>query len=366
MSIGPATSTSDLSLTFLQDGGQPAQAAADALAAFLNGAQSSLAVAVYDCALDGPLAAQVGGALNAAAERGVDVRFAYFAGPHRSPTVPPPKRGSYAFAASLQVPVRTIAGFRALMHHKYIVRDAGTDTGAVWTGSMNWTLDAWTREENVVLQIQSPGLAGCYRADFEDLWQTRVVEDSGRSDGGVAAVSYGGQTLAARVWFSPGEGPQMAHAVAGAIRGAQRRVVVASPVLTDGSILGALRDLVHGGGVPVAGICDATQMEEVFDQWGQDEQASWKLAAFGEIAHAGRFAGKRSQPYAPGSVHDYMHAKVIVVDDTVFTGSYNFSHSGEENAENLLSLSNAGIADTCTRFISRLVDRYGQSTAPVP
>jgi phosphatidylserine/phosphatidylglycerophosphate/cardiolipin synthase-like enzyme len=107
-------------------------------------------------------------------------------------------------------------------------------------------------------------------------------------------------------------------------------------------------------------------MEEVFDQWGQDERAQWKTEAFGEVAHAGRFAGKHSQPYAPGSVHDYMHAKIVVVDDMVFTGSYNFSHSGEENAENLLLLSSAGVADACTRFVSRLVDVYGQGTAPVP
>lgn len=359
-------STGDLSLTFLQDGGQPAQSVADALSGFLNGAQSSLAIAVYDCALSGALAGQIAGAINSAGRRGVDVRFAYFAGPHRSPTVPPPKGGSDTFAATLQVPTRTIAGFQALMHHKYVVRDAGTNAAAVWTGSTNWTDDAWDREENIIVQAPSSALAACYLADFEDLWQRRVIENTGRSAGGTAAVSYLGQGVTAQVWFSPGEGQQMAHAVADAIHGARRRVVVASPVLTDGSILGALRDLVHNGQVPVAGICDATQMEEVFDQWGQDERAQWKVQAFGEIAHAGRFAGKHSQPYAPGSVHDYMHAKIIVIDDTVFTGSYNFSHSGEENAENLLSLPNSGIADACVRYISRLIDKYGQGTAPVP
>jgi len=356
----------DLSLTFLQDGGQPAQTVADALVAFIGGAQASLVMAIYDCALVGDLAQQVADGINGAAGRGVDVRFAYFAGPHRSPTVPPPAAGSAGFAAMLQVPARTVAGFRALMHHKYVVRDAGTASAAVWTGSTNWTADAWEREENLILQIPSAGLAGCFRADFEELWTTRVIENSGRQDGGPAAISYGGQAITARVWFSPGEGQQMAHAVADGVRGAQRRVVISSPVLTDGSILGALRDLVHNGQVPVAGICDATQMEEVFDQWGQDERSAWKIEAFGEVAHAGRFAGKRSQPYAPGSVHDYMHAKIIVVDETVFTGSYNFSHSGEENAENMLVLPSAAVADACTRYVSRLIDKYGQSTAPVP
>jgi phosphatidylserine/phosphatidylglycerophosphate/cardiolipin synthase-like enzyme len=356
----------DLSITFLRDGGQPAQAVAGALTEFLGGARQSLAIAVYDCTLTGPLADQIAGAINAAEQRGVDVRYAYFAGPFRHPVVPPPKGKSDAFAATLHVPVRTVAGFQALMHHKYVVRDAGTGAGAVWTGSTNWTHDSWEREENVILQIPSSELAGLYLEDFEELWRRRVIEHTGRDASGPAAMCYGGRALAGHVWFSPGQGQRMAHAVADAIRDASRRVVVASPVLTDGPILGALRDLARLGQVPLAGVCDATQMEEVFDQWAQDENAQWKLEAFGEVAHAGRFAGKHSQPYAPGSGHDYMHAKMVVVDDTVFTGSFNFSHSGVENAENLLFLPGSGIADACTRFIGRLVDTYGQATAPVP
>ena len=32
-----------------------------------------------------------------------------------------------------------------------------------------------------------------------------------------------------------------------------------------------------------------------------------------------------------------MHAKVTVADDTVFVGSFNLSHSGELNGENVLA-----------------------------
>ena len=49
-----------------------------------------------------------------------------------------------------------------------------------------------------------------------------------------------------------------------------------------------------------------------------------------------------STPYAPGAVHDYMHAKVTVADDVVFVGSFNLSRSGEENAENVLEIADAG------------------------
>jgi phosphatidylserine/phosphatidylglycerophosphate/cardiolipin synthase-like enzyme len=70
------------------------------------------------------------------------------------------------------------------------------------------------------------------------------------------------------------------------------------------------------------------------------------------------FAGKRSTPYAPGAVHDYMHAKVTVCDDTVFIGSFNLSHSGEENAENVLEILDAGLADQMAAFIDAVRAKY--------
>ena len=40
-----------------------------------------------------------------------------------------------------------------------------------------------------------------------------------------------------------------------------------------------------------------------------------------------------------------MHAKVTVADDTVFAGSFNLSRSGEMNAENVVELHDAELAD---------------------
>ena len=111
--------------------------------------------------------------------------------------------------------------------------------------------------------------------------------------------------------------------------------------------------------VPVRGIVDATQMAQVRRQWNDNPTASWKIGAFDTLMHAGGLAGKRSTPYTPNSVHDFMHAKMMVIDDTVFVGSYNFSHSGEENAENLLRFQSPRMADTCCQYIDRLITRYG-------
>lgn len=351
----------DIQLLFLADGGQPADVIAQALAAFLGAARQSLDIAIYDCGLTGSAAETVGGALVSCASRGVQIRVAYYAGPHESPAVPPPSGSSASFLQGLGLPTRPVHGFHALMHDKYVVRDAG-GAASVWTGSMNWTNDSWSREENIVVQLPSTSIATLYQADFLELWNTGAVESTGGREGS-ASLSYGGQPVPARVWFSPARGQEMSHAVAEAVAGASRRLVFATPVLTVGSVLGAVRDVVSSGRVPVSGVYDATQMDEVDQQWASDSDAGWKIDAFSGIKQGARTAGKRSAPYGPGSVHDYMHAKIVVVDDTVFTGSYNFSHSGENNAENLLRFDSSLMADGCVDYIEGLIARYSGSGA---
>ena len=114
----------------------------------------------------------MGGAIKAAAARGVAVRMIYDVG-HRNPIpVPPPPEPDVELISSLGVPHRPIAGIPDLMHHKYAVRDGE----AVWTGSANWTDDSWTRQENVILIAESTKLAADFTADFEQLWSKGIVE----------------------------------------------------------------------------------------------------------------------------------------------------------------------------------------------
>ena len=108
--------------------------------------------------------------------------------------------------------------------------------------------------------------------------------------------------------------------------------------MTSGPVLGALAEAVSDGKCDVAGVVDATQMKGVFHQWELNGNSEWKMPAIRRIFANGRFTGKNSMPYGQGDVHDFMHAKVVVADDYLFTGSYNLSHSGEQNAENVLEV----------------------------
>ena len=53
-----------------------------------------------------------------------------------------------------------------------------------------------------------------------------------------------------------------------------------------------------------------------------------------------------------------MHAKVTVADDVVFVGSFNLSHSGELNAENVLEIADPALADRLAAFIDDIRGRY--------
>lgn len=358
--------TASLEVTFLQDGAQPAEQVAGELADFIGAAQRSLDVAIYDLNLTGGPADQVRAAVMGAAARGVAIRLLYNVDFPNPIPVPPPSQADTAFIASLGVATKPVSGIPDLMHHKYVVRDATTDAATVWTGSMNWTNDSWTREENVIVKIPSTELAAEYAKNFGELWDTGRVEGSGRYDLAGVPVAYQGSPAKVHLLFAPGRGRQMAHMIADRIAHARRRIRVCSPVITAGVVLGTLGDLTHNQHPEFKGVYDRTQMAEVLGQWRVDPHATWKGPAFQMVSTTLPFASKVTTPYTPTSVHDFMHAKVTVVDNTVLTGSYNLSHAGEDNAENLLALDSAPLADRFVAFVDAVYARYAQTPAAAP
>ena len=335
----------------LTDGGQEPVDVARAVAAFLDGAEQTLDLAQYDFNLGDETRAIVSQSISQAAARGVRIRFIYNVD-HANPIpVPPPPEPDVALIATLPVDGKAIAGVPDLMHHKFLVRDRHD----VWTGSLNWTDDSWSRQENVVAIVHSEAIAKGYRIDFDQLWSTGVVEQSGfvdpRWDDGV------------RAWFTPGHGEDLSSRIAKMIRRARPRVRICSPVITTGPVLGTLAQVIADGSVDLAGCVDATQIREVVQQWRMNRNVSWKLPLLQQVM-AGPFTGKESTPYGDGTVHDFMHAKVAVCDDTVFVGSFNLSRSGERNAENVLEFEDAAIADRLAAFVDGVRAKYGPVRLP--
>jgi phosphatidylserine/phosphatidylglycerophosphate/cardiolipin synthase-like enzyme len=335
----------------LADGGQEPPEIAQAVAAFLDGATTSLDLAQYDFNLGETTKQIVGDAFRRAAVRGVHTRFAYNVD-HANPIpVPPPPEPDVVLISTLPVEGKPIAGVPDLMHHKYVIRDGES----VWTGSLNWTDDSWSRQENVIAIVHSTAIAKAFQIDFDQLWTTGDVARSGfvdpRWDDGV------------RVWMTPGHGEDVSIRIAKMIRRARKRVRICSPVITTGPVLGTLAQVIADKSVDLAGCVDATQIREVVHQWRTNLNVSWKLPLLQHVM-AGPFTGKESTPYGDGTVHDFMHAKVAVCDDTVFVGSFNLSRSGERNAENVLEIEDAAIADRLAAYVDEVRAKYGPVTLP--
>jgi len=335
--------------------GQSALDIAKRVSAFIGSATRSLDLALYDIRLPGEPGDLVAGALRDAAARGVAVRLAYNAD-HDEREIPPPPSTKPELIESLPFPTVGIPGIPDLMHHKYVVRDGAS----VWTGATNWTTDSWTLQENVIVLADSPELAGSFTANFEELWQGRDVDRSGHEEPRTLSVD-GRQT---RAWFTPGHGEELSHRIARAIGRARTRIRIASPVLTAGPVIGTLAQVAAEARVDLRGIVDRTQLDQVFQQWRDNGRSAWKIPILASVLEHADFRGKPSTPYTPDSVHDFMHAKVTVADDWVFAGSFNLSRSGERNAENVLEVEDAELADQLAAYIDEIRTRYERMSAP--
>ena len=340
----------------LHPGGDPMEMARR-IAGFLGEARESLDLALYDVRLPGEPGDLVAGALREAAERGVRVRIAYNADHPERIFFPPPPRTRPELLEAMPFPTCGIPGIPDLMHHKYVVRDGRS----VWTGSMNWTTDSWTLQENVVVTAnESPELAAEYAQNFDELWSKRDVDASGHQD--PERLEIDGRQV--RAWFTPGHGEELSHRIGKAIGCARRRVRIASPVLTAGAVLGTLAEVAAERRVDLRGVVDRTQMDQVVYQWRTNGHSAWKIPILASVLTNADFKGKRSTQYSPETPHDFMHAKVTVADDTVFAGSFNLSRSGEMNAENVVEVHDAELAERLAGFIDEIRERYEPMPAP--
>ena len=338
----------NVSVFFLAEGEQPADEVMARLTMFIRAAKQTLDFAIYDMRFSDPLKASLSSALRERAEAGVKIRFCYDADKPFPPNVAagqdPAPSGTGAFVQSLGYPWRRIAGMK-LMHSKFIVRNDQT----VWSGSVNMTNDAFTLMENNVVEIDSQALADYYAEDFEQLWEKQNFENTGEIHTQPVPVSFAGQPAQVRVMFSPGCGleidfgdrqacasstaPRSDLQLADQFRHSHRR---ARQFVARRPGRGGRND-------------DRTQMAQVYVQWQEVPQNRWKIGALKDIIARAGLVGKNSTPYTPTGRHDYMHNKILLIDDTVITGSYNFSRSAQFNAENILFIESAPLRNVPLR-----------------
>jgi phosphatidylserine/phosphatidylglycerophosphate/cardiolipin synthase-like enzyme len=347
---------------------------ASRIANFIGEAKSTIDIAIYDFRLRDEAAAIVGDGLRAQARKGVQVRIAYDhsadPGPDAIPSAAPSHLesdqkplGTDSFVRSLAdiAQVKGVTGYRVLMHNKYIVRDAASADAAVFTGSSNYTNDSWGLQDNNLLCLRSQQLASYYARDFADLWSRgKIVDSTGYRDTGTVSLNDVPITIA----FTPGESAAVLKEIVGAIAAARNRLYVASVVLSSGPILAALSEAIDRG-LPLGGLYDGPQMDQVERQWKAANVGADKVNTWQKVAR--HLARKNSIPFDrqnQSQPHNFMHNKLVVADQVVVTGSFNLSNHAMGNAENVLLIRDAQFAELYAKYIQRLMASYAITTDP--
>jgi phosphatidylserine/phosphatidylglycerophosphate/cardiolipin synthase-like enzyme len=170
--------------------------------------------------------------------------------------------------------------------------------------------------------------------------------------------------VAVTIAFTPGESAAVLKEIVGAIAAARNRLYVASVVLSSGPILAALSEAIDRG-LPLGGLYDGPQMDQVERQWKAANVGADKVNTWQKVAR--HLARKNSIPFDrqnQSQPHNFMHNKLVVADQVVVTGSFNLSNHAMGNAENVLLIRDAQFAELYAKYIQRLMASYAITTDP--
>ena len=208
------------------------------------------------------------------------------------------------------IPVADDGGSDSYMHHKFIV----IDEQYVWTGSYNTTYNGAYRNKNNVIFIDSVPLAYNFTQEFRELFrQMRAEKSSGASVvHPKVTLSDGTQIF---TYFSPKN--DISSSLLKEIGSAKKSIHFMAFSFTQDALGSAIQDRFESG-LDVQGVFEKRQVDDRYSEYNAMKKAGLRVAQDGN--------------------RGAMHHKVIVIDEeTVITGSYNFSKNAEErNSENLL------------------------------
>ena len=314
---------------------------AERLAEFIHATRESLDCAIYD--LRHPTVLQ---ALVQAAQRGVKLRIAFDGGKARTGGLggdPKPDGTQEAIqnAGLGQYATAVHEKGRHLMHDKFLVRDGRS----LWMGSANFTVGGLELQDNNCLAIESPQLAADYSATFAGL----LTGETGQTppDGQTTHVGE----IALTPFFAPAAKEGIENAIDAALKRAKKLRVLAF-LISDPGALDALAPYASDPNFDIRGVYDPNGMNDVLRYTKQDPARFW-------FTKDPRFVRAPTHAFSPAHEQDFMHNKVIIVDDSlVITGSYNFSENAEANDENVLAIQSPALATAYTAYFDTLYTAY--------
>ncbi len=314
------------------------------LADFISGTEQTLDCAIYD--LRDPAILDAFAQL---VKDGKQVRIVFDGGKQRSGGFmadPKPDGTELALReAQLTDYARAIHEGRYLMHDKFIVRDKTI----VWTGSANFTQGGMELQDNNCLVVQDNNLAQRYTNVFEQLFNNDNHRNHQPADDG---GNFQNQNIV--TFFSPASQEGIEDVIVKALKDAQKSVRVLAFLISDVGILNELARLQNAPGIDIKGVYDPHGMKDVTRSTRQDPALFWF------VDDKERFVAAPSHAFNPQREQDFMHNKVMIIDDhLVITGSYNFSENAESNDENLLVIDSSDAAGAYVAYFGALYAAYG-------
>lgn len=290
----------------------------------INAAKTSIDLATFD--FDVP---QVTDALLAAKKRGATVRLIVDSENLSTPEVAQ-ETGRLQDA---RIPVH-FDNREPFMHNKFLVVDAAI----IWAGSWNLTENDTYRNNNNMVRFNNREMARNYTHEFGKMFDG-AFGTAKVSDTPYPHLRIGASEVA--TYFSPEDG--VAQYVLERIRKAQHTIRFMTFSFTADDISAAMVAKKQAG-LQVTGVFES--------QNATGSGAEFKALRAGKI-----------DVLTDGNCY-ILHHKVIIIDDqTVITGSYNFTGSAEhDNDENLIIVDDPGVARSYIEEFNRV---YQQAQTPL-
>jgi phosphatidylserine/phosphatidylglycerophosphate/cardiolipin synthase-like enzyme len=215
-----------------------------------------------------------------------------------------------------------------LMHDKFMV----IDRSDVWTGSMNFTASGAYQDNNNLVHILSTKVAQDYTAEFEEMFRDDFFGPDILAKTPFPRVTINDSAI--EVYFSPDD--HAARRIIDLLRKAMVSIQFLAYSFTANDFGDVMRQKAKDG-LQVMGVMEESQFK------------SNKGSEFDAFKQAGL------PVYLDGNAGQ-MHHKVIIIDDQiVITGSYNFSSSAERtNDENVVIFFDKQIADQYLKEFQRV------------
>ncbi len=286
----------------------------EALAAAIDGAQTSVDMAMYNLSLP-----SIGDALLRAYRRGVTVRL----------VVDDATYADEVPARLRDAGIRVVSDEREeLMHNKFTVLDGQE----VWTGSLNLSTGGTYSDYNNLVRIRSTRLAQDYTAEFEEMFLDHRFGENSPMNTLYPRLTLDGRTV--EVYFLPEDAVE--DRLLDLVGSAQESVDFLAYSFTLDYLAETMIDLERSG-IQVRGVMDA------------DQEASNQGGEYDRLVDAG--LDVRLDPF-----DGLLHHKVIIVDGQwVVLGSANFTRSGLfQNDENLVILNDPTLASSFETEFERL------------